>query len=194
MKPRQGNKLRIIGGMWRGRKLPIPNKPGLRPTPDRVRETLFNWLQPYIHGARCLDLYAGTGVLGLEAVSRGAASATLVEIDTGACQAISLSIETLQNEQIHCIQSDVCVFLKSAQQPKPVDIVFLDPPYHQGLDSLSCELLLSYNWLKPGALVYLESETRLTDLTIPDSLELLKSKQSGQVAYHLLQFHPGKTT
>ncbi len=125
--------VRIIGGRWRGTKLPVPDVAGLRPSSDRVRETLFNWLQQAVPGARVLDLFAGTGALGLEALSRGAATATLVERDRGACTGLRTSIERLgAGDRVQLVQADALSWLAGAAGG-PFDIVFVDPPFADGL-------------------------------------------------------------
>ena len=125
--------LRIIGGQWRGRKLPFDSVEGLRPTPDRVRETLFNWLTPDLPGARCLDLYAGSGALGLEALSRGAGSCQFVESIATAADNIKQHLTTLQAEQGRCLQISAGEYLqRGPDQQGSFDIVFLDPPFDQG--------------------------------------------------------------
>lgn len=130
---RPSGSVRIIGGRWRGTKLPVPDVPGLRPSSDRVRETLFNWLQPALPGARVLDLFAGTGVLGLEALSRGAATATLVERDRSACTGLRGSIGRLgATDSAKVVQGDALAWL-AANAEGPFDIVFVDPPFADDL-------------------------------------------------------------
>ena len=126
---RSAGTVRIVGGRWRGTKLPVPDVAGLRPSSDRVRETLFNWLQPVLPGARVLDLFAGTGALGLEALSRGATSATLVERDRSACAGLRASIDRLKaGDAAHLVQSDALAWLAGTTNG-PFDIVFVDPPF-----------------------------------------------------------------
>ncbi|WP_110643705.1 16S rRNA (guanine(966)-N(2))-methyltransferase RsmD [Salinicola sp. CPA57] len=155
---RGSGQLRLIGGEFRRRKLPIPDSPGLRPTPDRVRETLFNWLAFDIGGRRVLDLYAGTGALGLEALSRGAAMAAFVESVADVATMLEANIETL-GAAGHVHRIDVERFLTGA--PSPFDIVFLDPPFRQGLAALACQRLESQGWLAPEAMIYVETEHEL---------------------------------
>lgn len=132
--------MRIIAGQWRGRRLPVPDIEGLRPSGDRSRETLFNWLQPYLHRARCVDLFAGTGVLGLEAVSRGAAGAVLVEKSRQAASAIRASIDLLHAEQVSVVTADAISWLES--QPKAsIDIAFVDPPFAASLAEITMQTL-----------------------------------------------------
>ena len=178
------NQLRIIGGIWRGRKLSFPNTEGLRPTPDRVRETVFNWLQPVIQGARCLDLYCGSGAFGFEAASRGAAEIVMVDNNREVTTTLQEHSSLLKAQGIQIVQRDVSAFLQ-AVQPSPFDIVFLDPPYGQDLLLPSCEQLEKNGWLKPGATIYLEAEHDVEQSNLPSGWILAKSKRAGQVNYHL---------
>ena len=148
--------LRIIGGQWRSRQFNFPMAAGLRPTPNRVRETLFNWLGPYLPGAVCLDLFAGTGALGFESLSRGAAAATLLDADSLVVQTLVQHRETLATDAATLIRADALDWLATTP-PVPHDIVFVDPPFRQGLvTEITAQLLAG--WLKPHALVYLEAE------------------------------------
>jgi 16S rRNA (guanine966-N2)-methyltransferase len=148
--------IRIIGGKWRGRKLLVAPRPTLRPSPDRVRETVFNWLAPFVSGARCLDLFAGTGVLGLEAVSRGAASAILIDSDPTVVEILRQNVAGLDANNIDIIEHDAFKWLR-ATVAAPFDIVFLDPPFGQGtIETVVREL--DRGWLKNRAWVYLEAE------------------------------------
>lgn len=184
----QAQRVRIIGGRWRGRQLPVADVGGLRPTPDRVRETLFNWLQAYIEGAHCLDLFAGTGALGLEALSRGAQSVTLVETDRNAVSVLRQSIDSLQATDAQLVEADGVAWLRSAS--RPFDIVFLDPPFRQGLVMQCCELLEQQGWLAANALIYIEAESETGLPELPRHWQPLRSKTAGQVSYHLLQRQP----
>jgi 16S rRNA (guanine966-N2)-methyltransferase len=179
--------VRIIGGEWRGRKLSFPDLPQLRPSPDRVRETLFNWLQPVIPGARCLDLYAGSGALGMEALSRGAQSVTLVDLDSRVIRSLQQNLDTMiagdRPERARVVQQNVLEFLQGPA--RPVDVVFLDPPYGKGLVSECCALLETRGWLRDNARVYIEAEATLEVLDLPQTWEMLRSKTAGQVGYHL---------
>lgn len=178
----QENRLRIIGGRWRGRKLSFAPVPGLRPTPDRVRETLFNWLDPYIQGARCLDLYAGSGALGIEAASRSAAGIVMVDKDPLVIRTLREQLQQLEYSSAQLIQQDVINWLKSAATP--FDIVFLDPPFRENRLPACIALLEANGWLAPGARVYIEAERSYTPV-LPDGWELYRSKHAGQVGYHL---------
>lgn len=149
-------KLRIISGSWRGRRLSVPDLPGLRPSGDRAREVLFNWLQGRVREARCLDLFAGTGALGLEAASRGAGSVVLVEQDHGLCrQLIDLAGQWPGGEVLTVVQADAVRWLERAEGP--FDIVFVDPPFGAGLYAATLAALARPGLLAPGALVYVES-------------------------------------
>jgi 16S rRNA (guanine966-N2)-methyltransferase len=178
------NSVRIIGGGWRGRRVSFPDIPGLRPTPDRVRETLFNWLQQRIAGARCLDLFAGSGALGLEALSRGAKELVFVEQAVAAARALQEQLIRFGGQsRAQVAEMGAARYLRSV--PQAFDIVFLDPPF--GRDALAeyIPMLDEGQWLKPGALVYLENEKKAGVPPLPAHWQLLKSKSAGEVGYHL---------
>lgn len=180
------NQLRIIGGEWRGRKLRFPDAPNLRPTPDRVRETLFNWLAPMIHGARCLDLFAGSGALGLEALSRGAAFTTFVDSHKKATEALSGHLALLKAKgKAEVLQLDSVKFLKNSAPA--YDLVFLDPPYHLDLMQKVVPLLEENGWLSDNAMLYLEIEKRQSLPELPTNWHQLKEKTAGEVNYFLFQ-------
>ena len=179
------NRLRIIGGRWRGRKLDFPDVPGLRPTPDRVRETLFNWLQADVHGARCLDLYAGSGALGLEALSRGASRVVLVDESSAATRQLEANLQRLHADDAAVVRMPVQTFLERGPGDARYDLVFLDPPFGQNLLAPTLQWLEEKHWLAPGARVYIESESQLREPPLPAGWELLKEKRSGQVIYRL---------
>lgn len=181
------NQLRIIAGKWRGRKITFPDQEGLRPSPDRVRETLFNWLQNHTAGARCLDLFAGSGALSFEAASRGADHVTCVELNLAPTISIKRNIALLQTDAISLIQQDALRFLAETNSAKKYDLVFLDPPFKENLLEQSCELLDSNSWLTPTALIYLESERALDEYSLPSNWTLVKQKKAGQVYYGLCQ-------
>ncbi len=178
-------KLRIIGGRWRGRRLSVPEAEGLRPTPDRVRETLFNWLQPYLAGAGCLDLFAGTGALCLEALSRGAGRVIMVEKAAPVVARLRQHVAMLGAENAEVTQADAVDYLRQA--PQVFDIIFLDPPFQSDLIARCAELVEARGWIKPGGLIYVESPSRMEPLPLPAAWELIRSKQAGQVGYHLVR-------
>ena len=183
------NTLRIIGGQWRGRKLAFPDVEGLRPTPDRVRETLFNWLTPFIRGARCLDLFAGSGALGLEALSRGASEVVLVDSHAEVVNCLGDHLKLLGAEdRAHLVKADVSVFLGTVTDIKttPFDIIFLDPPYHSGLLQPSMTKLQN-GWLNTGARIYFEANRKEDLPELPVGWSLYREKTAGQVGYYLAQ-------
>ncbi|WP_267412558.1 16S rRNA (guanine(966)-N(2))-methyltransferase [Pantoea sp. GM_Pan_4] len=177
--------IRLIGGQWRGRKLPVPDSAGLRPTTDRVRETLFNWLAPDIQQARCLDCYAGSGALGLEALSRYAASATLLELERHVAQQLTQNLHTLRASNASVVQTNTLQWL--SQPGEPFDVVFVDPPFRKGLLQETLTLLENNGWLAAHALIYVESEVELGPPLAPANWDLYREKIAGQVAYRLYQ-------
>lgn len=179
---RGAGRLRIIGGDYRRRVLPVLDHPGLRPTPDRVRETLFNWLATESVGARVLDLYAGTGALGLEALSRGAREALFVEQSAPVARALETNLATLgANGRVIAAAAET--FLAD-DAPAPFDLVFLDPPFRQGLAEQSCRRLAEGSWLAAGAWVYLEVEATL-DPVVPEGWTLHREVRAGDSAGRL---------
>jgi 16S rRNA (guanine966-N2)-methyltransferase len=176
--------IRIIGGAWRGRRFRFADVPDIRPTPDRVRETLFNWLGSRVIGARCLDLFAGSGALGLEALSRGAASAVLLDQNTIVTRALVALIAELNAQGARVEREDALRFL-SRGAPERFDIVFLDPPFAAGLLAKVAGLLEQKGWLAPDALLYVESAARDPLPPLPENWQLLKAKKAGEVGYHL---------
>ena len=177
--------LRIIGGIWRGRRLRFPASPEIRPTPDRVRETLFNWLAARVPGARCLDLFAGSGALGLEALSRGAAHVTFVERDIAAVREISARLAEWGSHSASIDHADARKFLERPPA-EPYDIVFLDPPFASTLLAESAARLEQGAWLAADALVYVECAADAgTAPSLPAGWTLLKAKRAGEVGYHL---------
>jgi 16S rRNA (guanine966-N2)-methyltransferase len=179
------NKLKIIGGNWRSRNVTFVDAPGLRPTPARVRETLFNWLQNDTIGSRCLDLYAGSGALGFEAASRGAKFVIQVENNGLACRALKENAIKLAADQIKIVQSDVFRYL--AGDPEPFDVVFIDPPFAMGLAVQTCQWLEEKGWLSKHATIYVEAECTLKLDGMPENWRQLKSKVAGEVGYHLFE-------
>ena len=184
-KTNKQGQLRIIGGDWRGRKLSFPAIEGLRPTSDRVRETLFNWLQMDIPGRRCLDLFAGSGALGLEALSRAAAEVVMVEQDRSAVQQIRQHLQTLNCPKGQVENTDAFSYLKGPTTP--FDVVFLDPPYKLACLEECCQLLEQNGWLKDNAFIYLEDSSKNPPPDLPVNWQLTRSKKAGEIGYHLAQ-------
>jgi len=175
--------IRIIGGRWRGRKLPVPDSAGLRPTTDRVRETLFNWLAPVLQQARCLDCFAGSGALGLEALSRHAASVTLLELERPVAQQLEKNLKTLSASDAQVINTNTLSWL--AASGEPYNVVFVDPPFRKGLLEQTLLLLEQNGWLSDDAMIYVESEVEHGTPPVPASWALHREKIAGQVAYRL---------
>lgn len=184
--------LRIIGGQWRGRKLDFPAVEGLRPTPDRVRETLFNWIQADLPGAQCLDLFSGSGALGLEALSRGAGSVTFVDRAPAVISQLRTNLNLLkaQNAEIIATSAQDWLARQKADEEVRYDLVFLDPPFRQDMALPICTLLEERNLLQAQALIYLETEAELALEGLPDNWQLHREKQAGQVAYRLFLRQP----
>ena len=177
--------VRIISGLWRGRKLPVHDAQGLRPTTDRVKETLFNWLAADIPHSRCLDLFAGSGGLGFESASRQADLVTMVELNKQAYQQLVTNSAQLKASNIELHQQDALQFL---QQPgQAYDVVFIDPPFRQGLLEQTLTLLQQNGWLAENGLVYIETEKELQLPNIPTHWQLHREKTAGQVCYRLYQ-------
>ena len=175
--------LRIIGGEWRGRRIRFPGEGGIRPTPDRVRETLFNWLMGRVEGSRCLDLFAGSGALGLEALSRGAAHATFVERARKNVAALREVTSKLAPGRSKVIEAEALAWLAGPAQP--FDIVFLDPPFADGLLTDAMRLLEARGWLAAGAFIYLEAPARAGEPALPAGWAMHRTGRAGAVGYHL---------
>ena len=184
---RAANTLRIIAGQWRSRRLAFPDVEGLRPTADRVRETLFNWLQDRIAREDCLDLFAGSGACGMEALSRGARHVTFVDNSAAATAAIRRNLALLGAQGAQVICEDSLGWLQQ-QSPQPrFGLVFLDPPFAADLLARSAAALEVSGLLREGALIYVESAQPLTTLALPQSWRVLKAKQAGNVHFGLYQ-------
>jgi 16S rRNA (guanine966-N2)-methyltransferase len=183
MKP-TGGQVRIIGGKLRGRRLAVPDAPGLRPTPDRVRETLFNWLAPYLAGARVLDLFAGTGALGLEAASRGAASVKLVEQQRQAVTALRESLQKIPVPEAQLVAADALGFL--ASDTAQYDLILLDPPFAAGLLEPALAAIVRHRRLASGGFCYIEQPRDAALPPLPEGWTLHRSGRAGEVGYHLL--------
>ena len=177
-------RLRIVAGIWRSRLLDIADVPGLRPTSERIRETLFNWLQPHLEGARCLDLFAGTGALGLEALSRGAVSAVFVEASPAAVATLRRNVAALNATGADVRHCDALEFLASDDGPA-FDIVFLDPPFAADNAHDLCRLLAGSSKVAAGAMVYLEEDRNRPKAELPGGWQELKTKNAGNVRYSL---------
>ncbi|MBY5993405.1 16S rRNA (guanine(966)-N(2))-methyltransferase RsmD [Ferrimonas balearica] len=189
---RSPGQIRLIGGQWRGRKLPVGEVTGLRPTTDRVRETLFNWLMQDTRGARVLDCFAGSGALALEALSRWAEHATLLELDAGAARQLSRNLATLKADNATVVPGDSLAWL-ARPADAPFDIVFVDPPFRQELLAPCCQRLTDNGYLKPGSWIYVETEVELALPALPTGWQLHREKIAGQVAYRLYQFQPNES-
>jgi 16S rRNA (guanine966-N2)-methyltransferase len=182
----KASRLRIIAGEWRSRQLPIPEIEGLRPTPDRVRETLFNWINAYLPGAVCGDLFCGSGALGLEALSRGAKHMTFVDNSRVVSQQMQANLATLgATDSANVVAQNAAVFLDTVT-PHAMDIVFLDPPFRKGWLAQIIPLL-EKGWLADQALVYIEMEKEADLPTLPSHWSLLKEKVAGQLVYRLFE-------
>lgn len=179
------SQLRIIGGQWRSRRLPIASVPGLRPTPDRLRETLFNWLQSIVPGARCLDLFAGSGALGFEALSREAADVVLVEKHPAAFAQLQANVAQLQAERAELINRDALLYLKSGVEP--FDLIFLDPPFRKGFVDEVMALIIEHSLLKPDGMIYLEYEAEFEPDFSQWQMEVHRQTTAGQVVSVLLK-------
>lgn len=189
--------VRIIGGNFRGRKLPVRTAEGLRPTPDRVRETLFNWLQFEVAGAVCCDVFAGSGVLGLEALSRGASRVDFIELNAGNAHQLEQNLQTLKltnTAQIHLADSLVWLAKPATQS---FDLVFIDPPFHQNLIQPTIDLLFKNGWVQTmpnldirQAWLYLEQENTLDWPQLPEGWVCHREKRTAQVKYGLFCYAP----
>jgi 16S rRNA (guanine966-N2)-methyltransferase len=178
------NRLRIVGGRWRGTRVDFPPIAAIRPSPDRVRETLFNWLQTRIVGARCLDLFAGSGALGIEALSRGAAEVTFVDREPQVGRHITQTLQRLSATGATVQVEDAARFL--GRTPQPFDVVFLDPPFASVLLQAAFDRL-PHGWLTDDAYIYVECPADVPLPALPVGWTVYRSKQAGQVGYHLLR-------
>lgn len=189
----ESGSVRIIGGKWRSRIIRFDDAEGLRPTTDRIRETVFNWLQPYIHQSRCLDLFAGSGVLGFETLSRGARELVFIEQNKKTSNSLRDNINRLQAENVTVYNQDALAWLQSAQSEQHCnerfDLVFLDPPFHAGLLTESCMLLNNSRCLAEDAIIYVEYNAG-ADIEVPENWLALKEKTAGQVVYRLFENRP----
>lgn len=180
------NRVRIIGGEHRGRLVSFPDGEGLRPTADRIRETVFNWLQPVIVGARCLDLFAGSGALGFEAASRGASRVVMIEKASKTARCLRDNVALLGlSDHVEVVQSDALRWLEG--EATSFDILFVDPPFADGLVPQIMALLARGGWVAAGGYVYVEQDLRQALPALPQGWELVRDKRSGQVAYRLIK-------
>jgi len=179
--------VRVIAGEWRGRKIPVPISDGLRPTTDRTRETVFNWLMPYVADSICLDACAGTGILGLECLSRGAKSVDFVERDRAVSKVLESNLSNLgaNNGAIHNVSIEQFIDSLSTNRPA-YDIVFVDSPFSAGLQESICQQLSEKKCLSESSLVYVESELK-HDFVLPASWEIFREKRGNKVKYQLLR-------
>ncbi|WED21752.1 16S rRNA (guanine(966)-N(2))-methyltransferase RsmD [Vibrio sp. JC009] len=177
--------VRIIAGLWRGRKLPVKDAEGLRPTTDRVKETVFNWLAMDVPAAKCLDLFAGSGGLGFESASRQAEQVTMLELNPEAHKQLLANIQLLKTDRIEAVNTDALAYLK--QQGSQYDVVFIDPPFRKGLLEETMQLLETNGWLADNAMIYIETEKELVLEGIPENWHLNKEKAAGQVCYRLFE-------
>jgi 16S rRNA (guanine966-N2)-methyltransferase len=187
---KMANTLRIIGGEWRGRRIRFPGEGGIRPTPDRVRETLFNWLMGKVQGSRCLDLFAGSGALGLEALSRGAAQVTFVERDRENAAMLRETATSLAPGRATVIEADALAWLQGT--PEAFDIVFLDPPFAAGVLAEAMHRLEARRCLAPGAFVYIEMPATAGLPALPAGWLPHRSGRAGAVGYHLARRQDGE--
>jgi len=182
------NVVRIIGGQWRSRKLHFGDIPDLRPTPDRVRETVFNWLQPVIIGSRCLDLFAGSGALGLEALSRGAKSCLFIDNHPQCIADIQRNLKLLKTEAGNTVTGDslqILQRLRESQNDMYFNVVFVDPPYAMNCAVQCCQLLAEHQWLADDAYIYIESASAIDEKQLPVHWRMHRQKKAGHVHYHL---------
>ena len=182
----QAGRLRIVAGNWRSRLLDVADVDGLRPTGERIRETLFNWLAPKIDGSRCLDLFAGTGALGLEALSRGASSVVFVEKSAAAARQLETNIGLLDARGATVLHESARDFLEG-QPNRYFDIVFIDPPFALDAVRETCRLLADTGHLADNALVYIEDDRARVEPPLPEGWQELRNKATGNVRYRLVQ-------
>ncbi len=182
----KSNTIRLIAGQWRGRKLAVLDAEGLRPTADRVRETLFNWLMYEVPGARCLDLFAGTGALGLESISRGAQFVQFVETSVPVADAIKLNLKTL-NASVDQAQVSTLPAQRFLSKPpgEPFDIVFLDPPFASSELQPALEKLVRHGWLSDKALIYIEEPKHQAAVEVPAQWHIKREGKTSQSCFRL---------
>ncbi len=179
--------VRVIAGLWRGRKLPVLNAEGLRPTTDRVKETLFNWLMMDVANARCLDCFAGSGSLGIEALSRQAQAVVFLEKFANAAQQLKKNLASLKTDKGTVINTDTLAYLAQKNNDNPFDIIFIDPPFHHQFVPQILPLLQQNNWLAENALIYVETEKNHPPLPLAENWQIIKEKSAGMVTSRLIQ-------
>lgn len=183
----QMGEVRIIAGLWKGRKLPVLNAEGLRPTTDRVKETLFNWLMNDITHSRCLDCFAGSGSLGIEALSRQAKAVVFLEKFANAAKQLKQNLQTIKSDKGSVIHTDTLNYLAQKNSGEPFDIVFINPPFNLGFIPQVLKLLAENNWLAENAILYVETEKNHPPLQLPEGWQILKEKNAGMVTSRLIQ-------
>lgn len=179
--------VRVIAGLWRGRKLPVLNAEGLRPTTDRVKETLFNWFMMDVANARCLDCFAGSGSLGIEALSRQAQAVVFLEKFANAAQQLKKNLASLKTDKGTVINTDTLAYLAQKNNDNPFDIIFIDPPFHHQFVPQILPLLQQNNWLAENALIYVETEKNHPPLPLAENWQIIKEKSAGMVTSRLIQ-------
>ena len=179
--------VRVIAGLWRGRKLPVLNAEGLRPTTDRVKETLFNWLMMDVANARCLDCFSGSGALGIEALSRQAQAVVFLEKFATATQQLKKNLASLKTDKGTVINTDTLAYLAQKNNDNPFDIIFIDPPFHHQFVPQILPLLQQNNWLAENALIYVETEKNHPPLPLAENWQIIKEKSAGMVTSSLIQ-------
>ena len=179
--------VRVIAGLWRGRKLPVLNAEGLRPTTDRVKETLFNWLMMDVANARCLDCFSGSGALGIEALSRQAQAVVFLEKFANAAQQLKKNLASLKTDKGTVINTDTLTYLSQKNSTEPFEIIFIDPPFHHNFVPQVLTLLQQNNWLAENALIYVETEKNHPPLLLAKNWQVIKEKSAGMVTSRLIQ-------
>lgn len=179
--------VRVIAGLWRGRKLPVLNAEGLRPTTDRVKETLFNWLMNDVAGSRCLDCFAGSGSLGIEALSRQAQAVVFLEKFANAANLLKNNLTSLKTTNGTVINTDTLQYLAQKNPDQGFEVVFVDPPFNHGFVPKVLTLLAENQWLADNALIYVETEKNHPPLELPNNWQIIKEKTAGQVISRLIQ-------
>lgn len=179
--------VRVIAGLWRGRKLPVLNAEGLRPTTDRVKETLFNWLMMDVANTRCLDCFAGSGSLGIEALSRQAQAVVFLEKFATAAQQLKKNLTSLKTDKGTVVNTDTLSYLAQKNSGEPFDIIFIDPPFHHQFVPQILPLLQENNWLAENALIYVETEKNHPPLLLAENWQVIKEKSAGMVTSRLIQ-------